>query len=107
MRAWLGQLGVKTAFIEKANPWENGYKEPLNGRLRDELLNGKIFYTLKEAKILIKCRWRHYKEVRPRSAPGYRPPVPAAIMLASAALGPALLVLRPPRPGSEQAVRRT
>ena len=107
VQEWITAAGAKTAYIERGSPWENGFVESFNARLRDELLNGEIFYTLKEAKILIKCRWRHYKEVRPRSAPGYRPPVPAAIMLASAALGPALLVLRPPRPGSEQAVRRT
>ena len=61
------------------SPWENGYNESFNGKLRDELLNGEIFYTLKEAQILIE-RWRQeYNTVRPPSALGYRPPAPAVI----------------------------
>jgi transposase InsO family protein len=67
-------LGVKTLFIEPGSPWENSYIESFNGRLRDELLDGEIFYTLREANILIE-RWRtHYNQVRPHSALGYRPP---------------------------------
>jgi transposase InsO family protein len=76
VRDWLERVGVKTLFIEPGSPWENGYVESFNGKLRDELLNGEIFYTLKEAKILIE-RWRHhYNTVRPHSALGYRPPAP-------------------------------
>ena len=68
VREWLGRIGVTTLFIEPGSPWENGYNESFNGKLRDELLNGKIFYTLKEAKVLIE-RWRHhYNTVRPHSA---------------------------------------
>ena len=76
VRAWLGRIGVGTLFIEPGSPWENGYNESFNGKLRDELLNGEIFYTLTEAQVLIE-RWRqHYNTVRPHSSLGYRPPAP-------------------------------
>jgi len=79
VREWLARVGVKTLYIEPGSPWENGYNESFNGKLRDELLNGEIFYTLKEAQILIE-RWRQeYNTVRPHSALGYRPPAPEAI----------------------------
>ena len=72
MREWLPRVGVKTLFIEPGSPWENGYNESFNGKLRDEMLNGEIFYTLAEARILIE-RWRrHYNTVRPHSSLGYR-----------------------------------
>jgi len=75
---WLKKLAVKTAYITPGSPWENGYNERFNGILRDELLNGEIFYTLKEAKILIE-QWRqHYNQVRPHSSLGYKPPAPKA-----------------------------
>ena len=78
VRDWLAGLGVKTLFIEPRSPWENGYIESFNGKLRDELLNRGIFTTLNEAKILIE-QWRQeYNHVRPHSALGYRPPVPEA-----------------------------
>lgn len=71
---------MKTLFIEPGSPWENGYNESFNGKLRDELLNGEIFYTLREAKVLIE-QWRqHYNTVRPHSALGYRPPAPQTVM---------------------------
>ncbi|MCB1641657.1 MAG: IS3 family transposase, partial [Xanthomonadales bacterium] len=74
VRDWLWRIGVKTLYIEPGSPWENGYNESFNGKLRDELLNGEIFYTLKEAIILIE-RWRiHYNTVRPHSSLGYQPP---------------------------------
>jgi len=100
VRDWLHRVGVKTLFIEPGSPWENGYVESFNGKLRDELLNGEIFYSLKEAKILIE-RWRrHYNTVRPHSALGYRPPAPEAVMAAAPATGFAALgslaPLRPP-----------
>ena len=80
VRHWLRDVGVKTLFIAPGSPWENGYVESFNGKLRDELLNGEIFYTLREAKILIE-RWRmHYNQVRPHSALGYRPPAPEATL---------------------------
>ena len=79
VRDWLGRVGVRTLFIEPGSPWENGYIESFNGKLRDELLNGEIFYTLKEAQVLIE-RWRrHYNAIRPHSALGYRPPAPQAL----------------------------
>ena len=53
VRAWLARVGVKTLFIEPGSPWENGYNESFNSKLRDEILNMEIFYTLKEAKVLI------------------------------------------------------
>ena len=78
VREWLRRLGVKTLYIEPGSPWENGYVESFNGKLRDELLNGEIFYTLMEAKVLTE-RWRQdYNTVRPHSALGYRPPAPEA-----------------------------
>ena len=73
-------VGAKTAYIEPGSPWENGYCESFNGRFRDKLLNGEIFYNLHEAKIIIE-QWRqHYKTKRPHSALGYRPPAPETIM---------------------------
>jgi len=79
VRGWLKRVDVKTLFIEPGSPWENGYVESFNGKLRDELLNREIFYTLLEAKVLID-RWRqHYNRVRPHSSLGYRPPAPEAI----------------------------
>ena len=69
----------KTLFIEPGSPWENGYNESFNGKLRDELLNGEIFYTLKEAQVLIE-RWRrHYNTARPYSSLGYRPLAPETV----------------------------
>jgi len=76
VRAWLGRLGVKTLFIEPGSPWENGYIESFNGKLRDELLNREIFTTLTEAKILIEQWRREYNQVRPHSSLRYRPPAP-------------------------------
>ena len=78
VRHWLGQVGAKTLYIEPGSPWENGYCESFNGKLRDELLNGEIFYSLKEAKAVI-GQWRsHYNTVRPHTSLGYRPPAPLA-----------------------------
>lgn len=80
VKDWLSSLGVKTAYIEPGSPWENGYNESFNGKLRDELLNGEIFYTLKEAQILIE-QWRqHYNHIRPHSSLGYKPPAPKAFI---------------------------
>jgi len=85
VREWLERLGVQTLFIEPGSPWENGYNESFNGKLRDELLNGEIFNTLLEAQVLVE-QWRQeYNRVRPHSSLGYRPPVPEAIELPSLA----------------------
>lgn len=79
VRDWLKSIGVGTLFIEPGSPWENGYVESFNGKLRDELLNREIFFTLTEAKVLIE-RWRReYNTIRPHSSLGYRPPAPEAI----------------------------
>ena len=78
IRAWLSRIGVKTLFIERGSPWENGYIESFNGKLRDELLNREIFTTLEEAKVLIEQWRKEYNQVRPHSAKNYRPPVPEA-----------------------------
>ena len=80
VRRRLSQLGVKPLFIEPGSPWENGYIESFNGKLRDELLNREIFTTLEEAKVLIEQWRREYNQVRPHSSLGYRPPAPDAIM---------------------------
>ena len=78
LRHWLAKLGTGTLYIEPGSPWENGYGESFNGKLRDECLNGELFYSLKEAQIVIE-QWRvEYNTRRPHSALGYRPPVPAA-----------------------------
>jgi len=79
VRRWLKNLGVKTLFIEPGSPWENGYIESFNGKLRDELLNREIFTALTEAKVLIEAWRRDYNQFRPHSALGYRPPAPVTI----------------------------
>ena len=94
VREWLSKVGVKTLYIEPGSPWENGYVESFNGKLRDEMLNGEIFYTLLEAKVLIE-RWRvEYNTVRPHSASGYQPPAPQGV-------GAAILRRRPQRAALE------
>jgi putative transposase len=83
VRKWLGRIGVKTLFIEPGSPWENGYIESFNGKLRDELLNREIFTTLSEASILIE-QWRQeYNHTRPHSSLGYRSPAPEAKLVGS------------------------
>jgi len=81
VRKWLGSLGVKTLFIEPGSPWENGYIESFNGKMRDELLNREIFNTLTEAKVLIEEWRREYNTIRPHSAKAYQPPAPEAILV--------------------------
>ena len=79
VRRWLGRVGVETLFIEPGSPWENGYNESFNGKLRDELLNGEIFYLLAEAAVLVEQWSREYNTIRPHSACGGFPPAPEAI----------------------------
>jgi len=80
LRGWLGRVGAGPLYITPGSPWENGYCESFNGKLRDELLNRELFTTLYEAQVLVE-QWRgHYNRVRPHSALGYRPPAPEAIM---------------------------
>jgi len=80
VRKWLNRLGVKTLFIGRGSPWENGYIESFNGKLRDELLDREIFTTLEEAKVLIEQWRKEYNQVRPHSALGYQPPAPEVIL---------------------------
>ena len=80
LREWIAAVGARTAYIEPGSPWENGYCESFNGKLRDELLNGEMFYSLKEAKTVIEAWRQHYNTVRPHSSLGYRPPAPEAIV---------------------------
>jgi transposase InsO family protein len=80
VREWLAKVEVQSLFIEPGSPRENGYVESFNGKFRDELLNGEIFYTLWEAKVIVE-RWRQeYNQIRPHSALGYRPPAPEAMV---------------------------
>ncbi|CUB00167.1 integrase core domain-containing protein, partial [Pannonibacter indicus] len=83
-------VGAKTAYIAPGSPWENGYIESFNARLRDELLDGEIFYTLKEARIIVESWRRHYNTVRPHGSLGYKPPAPEVFIpaFARAALQP-------------------
>ena len=80
VRNWIAAVEAKTTYIDPGSPWENGYCESFNARLRDELLNGEVFYTLKEAQIIIEQWRKHYNTKRPHSALGYRPPAPETII---------------------------
>ncbi|MCG8404531.1 MAG: integrase core domain-containing protein, partial [Phycisphaerales bacterium] len=80
VRDWIKAVGAKTAYIEPGSPWENGYYESFNARLRDELLNGKIFTSLREVQIIIESWRKHYNTKRSHSALGYRPPAPETIV---------------------------
>jgi transposase InsO family protein len=86
VRSWLQRLGVQTLFVTPGSPWENGYVESFNGKLRDELLDREVFDTLWEVQVLTE-QWRHeYNHVRPHSALNYRPPAPEAILTTTSAL---------------------
>ncbi len=87
VRDWLERVEVGTLFIEPGSPWENGYVESFNGKLRDELLNLEIFDTLWEAQVLIEGWRREYNRFRPHSSLGYRPPAPEAFEPHGTALG--------------------
>ncbi len=80
LRNWLRGLEVRTLYIEPGSPWENGYCESFNGKMRDEFLNGEIFYSLKEAEVLVEKWRREYNHIRPHSSLGYKPPVPLAVL---------------------------
>jgi len=82
---WIGAVGAKTAYIMPGSPWENGFIESFNARLRDELLDGEIFYSLAEARIIIESWRRHYNTVRPHESLGYKPPAPEVFVPALAA----------------------
>src|SRR3954449_12733011 len=85
VQQWIIAAAAKTAYIERGSPWENGLVESFNARLRDELLNGEIFYSLREAKIVIESWRRHYNTKRPHASLGYRPPAPEVFVPAFAA----------------------
>ena len=85
LQEWIGGVGAKTAYIAPGSPWENGYVESFNARLRDELLDGEIFYSLREAQIVIESWRRHYNAVRPHQSLSYRPPAPEVFVPALAA----------------------
>ncbi len=97
LRKWLRDSGAKTAYIEPGSPWENGYCESFNSKMRGEFLNGEIFYSIKELRVLAE-RWReHYNTVRPHSSLGYRPPAPEAWLTENARrLGEPFASLTPP-----------
>ena len=103
VQKWIGAVGAKTAYIMPGSPWENGFIESFNARLRDELLDGEIFYSLAEAKIIIESWRRHYNTVRPHGSLGYKPPAPEVFVPALAARSapqpkpatPTALALRP------------
>jgi len=80
VRQWLVNLGVATLFIEPGSPWENGYIESFNGKLRDEFLNREVFTTLTEAQVLIENWRREYNTIRPHSSLGYKPPAPETVL---------------------------
>ena len=103
LREWIAAVGSQTAYIEPGSPWENGYCESFNSKLRDELLNGEIFFSLAEAQVLIEAWRRHFNSVRPHSSLKYRPPAPEAIVARSRtvapwASAPAVEGARPPTP---------
>ena len=85
VQEWIAGVGAKTAYITPGSPWENGFIELFNARLRDELLNGEIFYTLREAQIVIESWRRYYIMVRPHASIGYRAPAPEVFLPALAA----------------------
>jgi transposase InsO family protein len=103
VRQWLAELGVKTLFIEPGSPWENGYVESFNSKLRDEHLDSEIFYTLKEAQILTADWRRLYNGLRPHSSLGQRPPAPETIVWQ----GFALTDIAPPSPTPESSMALT
>jgi putative transposase len=85
VQEWIAAVGARTAYIEPGSPWENGFIESFNARLRDELLDGEIFYTLAEARIIVESWRRHYNTVRPHGSLGYKPPAPEVFVPAFAA----------------------
>lgn len=96
VQKWIGAVGATTAYITPGSPWENGYVESFNARLRDEPLNGEIFCSLREAQIVIEQWRRHHNQEHPLSSLGYKPPAPEALVLAPSAL-PSPLVRAAPK----------
>ena len=98
VQKWIGLVGARTAYITPGSPWENGYVESFNARLRDELLNGEIFCSLREAQIVIEQWRRHYNQQRPHSSLGYKPPAPEAVIPRPPALPSPLVRAAPTAP---------
>lgn len=98
VQEWIAAVGAKTAYIAPGSPWENGFIESFNARLRDELLDGEIFYSLKEAKVVIESWRRHYNTLRPHGSLGYKPPAPEVFVPAMSAR--AAQQTQPPAPQS-------
>jgi transposase InsO family protein len=96
VQEWIRAVGTKTAYIERGSPWENGYIESFNARLRDELLDGEIFYSLREAQIVIESWRRHYNRIRPHASLDYKPPAHEVFVPALAAWPAALRRTAPP-----------
>jgi transposase InsO family protein len=114
VRDWIGAVGAQTTYIAPGSPWENGYIESFNARLRDELLNGEIFYSLKEAQIIIESWRQHYNRFRPHASPGYRAPAPEVFVTGLTAWPAALVGAAPtatlplaPKPAMNQHPTRT
>jgi len=99
VQEWIAAVGAKTAYIAPGSPWENGFIESFNARLRDELLDGEIFYSLKEAKIVIESWRRHYNTLRPHGSLGYKPPAPEVFVPAMSARTAQQLQPPAPQPG--------
>ena len=98
VQKWIRAVGASTAYITPGSPWENGYVESFNARLRDELLNGEIFCSLREVQIIIEQWRRHYNQERPHSSLGYKPPAPEVIVLSPPALPSPLVRAAPTAP---------
>ncbi len=99
VQEWISAVGAKTAYIAPGSPWQNGFIESFNARLRDELLDGEIFYTLAEAKIIVESWRRHFNTVRPHGSLGYKPPAPEVFIPAMTARATAQ-----PRPATPPAL---
>ena len=84
LQDWIAAVGAKTAYIAPGSPWENGFIESFNARLRDELLNGEIFYTLREAQIVVESWRHHYNAVRPHASLGYGPSIAQCLTISQA-----------------------
>ena len=99
LRLWLEKTGTKTMYIEPGSPWENGYCESFNSKMRDEFLNGEVFYSIQEVRVLAE-RWRvYYNTIQPHSSLGYKPPAPEAWLNQVARQdGMAIATLSPSRP---------
>ena len=95
VQEWIRAVGTKTAYIERGSSWENGYIESFNARLRDELLDGEIFYSLREAQIIIESWRRHYNRIGPHASLGYKPPAPEVSAAPRQPAPPATLAPKP------------